>query len=78
MTACVIMQNMIIEGERDQTPDYQYENEGKKIYIAPVNHIRDEHRLERFLQMHRQVEGHAGYDQLCGDLDEHLWELYGR
>lgn len=78
MTTCVILHNMIIENEREQPPDYRYENEGNKIYIPPVQPQRDEWQLQKFLEMHRRIEDRAGHEQLRDDLVEHLWALHGQ
>nr|XP_040245471.2 uncharacterized protein LOC120964694 [Aegilops tauschii subsp. strangulata] len=50
MTVCVILNNMIIEDERGQLPNYRYENEGNKVYIPAVQPQRDERRLHDFLR----------------------------
>ncbi|XP_062180633.1 uncharacterized protein LOC133885025 [Phragmites australis] len=48
MTTCVIMHNMIIENERGQEEDFEYENVGTAVKTE-----RNEDRLRAFLQVHR-------------------------
>jgi len=75
MTTCVILHNMIIEDERDQPQDFNYET--KSNYVAPTEPEKDKDRIQKFLEMHRQIEDRAAHQQLRDDLVEHLWQLHG-
>ncbi|CAN6204894.1 unnamed protein product [Urochloa humidicola] len=73
MTACVIMHNMIIEDERGQQPDFRYEYVGKKVRPK-----KNEDRIKKFLQVHKEIEDQEAHHKLREDLIEHLWQLHGR
>ena len=73
MTAYVIMHNMIIEDERDQLEDFNYEHVGTRVVPE-----KDENRIKRFLEVHRKIEDREAHDQLRDDLVEHLWQLHGQ
>ena len=73
MTACVIMHNMIIEDERGQPEDFNYEHVGTRVVPE-----KDENRIKRFLEVHRKIEDREAHDQLRDDLVEHLWQLHGQ
>jgi hypothetical protein len=76
MTACVIMHNMIIEDERGQPDDFNYDTEF--TYVPPVQPQRDNDRINKFLEVHRKIEDREGHNQLRDDLIEHLWQLHGQ
>jgi len=73
MTVCVIMHNMIIEDERGQPEDFNYEHVG-----TTVTPEKDEDRIKRFLEVHRKIEDRDTHDQLRDDLVEHLWQRHGQ
>ncbi|CAN6295279.1 unnamed protein product, partial [Urochloa humidicola] len=73
MTACVIMHNMIIEDERGQPEDFEYEDMGDRV--EPEH---NEDRIKTFLEMHRKIEDREAHDQLRDDLIEHLWQILGQ
>ena len=71
MTACVIMHNMIVEDERDESIfdqgfDYQGEN------IEPLH--QDPATFEQFVQFHREMRDWHTHLNLQNDLVEHVWD----
>ena len=73
MTACVIMHNMIIEDERGEPEDFNYEHVG-----TTVTPEKDEDWIKRFLEVHRKIEDRETHDQLHDDLVDHLWQRHGQ
>ena len=74
MTACVIMHNMIVEDERDESIfdqgfDYQDEN------IEPLH--QDPTTFEQFAQFHREMRDWHTNLNLQNDLVEHVWDHIG-
>ncbi|XP_073355063.1 uncharacterized protein [Aegilops tauschii subsp. strangulata] len=74
MTACVIMHNMIVEDERDESIfdqgfDYQGEN------IEPLH--QDPATFEQFVQFHREMRDWHTHLNLQNDLVEHVWDHIG-
>ena len=74
MTACVIMHNMIVEDERDESIfdqgfDYQGEN------IEPLH--QDPAIFEQFVQFHREMRDWHSHLNLQNDLVEHVWDHIG-
>ncbi|XP_040249337.2 uncharacterized protein [Aegilops tauschii subsp. strangulata] len=74
MTACVIMHNMIVEDERDESIfdqgfDYQGEN------IEPLH--QDPAIFEQFAQFHREMCDWHTHLNLQNDLVEHVWDHIG-
>nr|XP_020186936.2 protein ALP1-like [Aegilops tauschii subsp. strangulata] len=74
MTACVIMHNMIVEDERDESIfdqgfDYQGEN------IEPLH--QDPTTFEQFVQFHRELRDWHTHLNLQNDLVEHVWDHIG-
>lgn len=75
MTTCVILHNMIIEDERDQPEDFDYETVGN--YMVPVEPEKDKHRIEKILEVLQHFEDKVAHAQLRDDLVEHFWQLRG-
>ncbi|XP_073353798.1 uncharacterized protein [Aegilops tauschii subsp. strangulata] len=74
MTACVIIHNMIVEDERDESIfdqgfDYQSEN------IKPLH--QDPATFEQFVQFHREMRDWHTHLNLQNDLVEHVWDHIG-
>ena len=74
MTACVIMHNMIIEDERDESIfdqgfDYQGEN------VEPLHQELD--TFEQSVQFHRELREWHTHLGLQTDLVEHVWDHIG-
>nr|XP_040252039.1 uncharacterized protein LOC120969042 [Aegilops tauschii subsp. strangulata] len=74
MTACVIMHNMIVEGERDESIfdqgfDYQGEN------VEPLH--QEPTTFEQFAQFHRELRDWHTHLDLQNDLVEHVWDHIG-
>lgn len=74
MTTCIIMHNMILEDERGQDVDYNYDTEGTRV--EEVHPEKDKDRIKKFLEVHRQINNREEHNQLCEDLVEHLWEFH--
>ena len=71
MTACVILHNMIVEDERDLEFEFNYDNVGSRVKPA-----RDTDEITAFLETYWQIEDRDTH-QLCNDLIEYRWQLYG-
>ncbi|XP_022681834.1 putative nuclease HARBI1 [Setaria italica] len=70
MRACVIMHNMIVENERDEGDDLNYDGVGEKVNIS-----HDETpELEEFIKNYRDIRDKDIHNQLQDDLIEHLWQ----
>ena len=77
---------MIIEDEREDEDDFNYNQEGTvtKVLDPKDYEHRDpkdyEHRdpkvLEEFLKMHQEIEDKSTHEQLRNDLVEHLWAIH--
>ena len=63
--ACVLLHNMIIEDEREDEDDFNYNQEGTVTKV-----------LEEFLKMHQEIEDKSTHEQLRNDLVEHLWAIH--
>ncbi|CAN6179989.1 unnamed protein product [Urochloa humidicola] len=75
MQACVVLHNMIIEDERDQEDDFDYD-QGKPILQPKDYEHRDPILIEQFLKIHEEIEDKSLHEQLRDDLTEHLWALH--
>ncbi|XP_051186503.2 uncharacterized protein [Lolium perenne] len=73
MTACVIMHNMIVEVERD---DSLYDNdwEGQGELVTPQ---RGPASFQEVLHAHHEIRDLAVHNQLQADLIEHVWQHVG-
>ncbi|XP_072146396.1 uncharacterized protein [Setaria viridis] len=70
MRACVIMHNMIVEDERDEEDDLNYDGVGEKVKIS-----HDETpELEEFIKNYKNIRDKDIHNQLQDDLIEHLWQ----
>ncbi|XP_073353886.1 uncharacterized protein [Aegilops tauschii subsp. strangulata] len=74
MTSCVIMHNMIVEDERDESIfdqgfDYQGEN------VEPLH--QEPATFEQFAQFHRELRDWHTHLDLQNDLVEHVWDHIG-
>lgn len=75
MKTCVILHNMIVEDERDDTTlDYEYDvSPGSSVELSndtsPAFH--------EFLRRYRAVRDTDKHYQLRNDLIEHLWQRKG-
>nr|XP_025880464.1 uncharacterized protein LOC112938633 [Oryza sativa Japonica Group] len=77
MTACVIMHNMIIDNERDENVDFDYDQEDSEVLRKEEYQRRNKPVLEKFLKIHKEIEDRRVHEQLRDDLMEHLWALHG-
>ncbi|XP_004980571.1 uncharacterized protein LOC101758890 [Setaria italica] len=70
MRAYVIMHNMIVEDERDEGDDLNYDGVGEKVNLS-----HDETpELEEFIKNYRNIRDKDIHNQLQDDLIEHLWQ----
>ena len=78
MQACVLLHNMIIEDEREDEDDFNYNQEGTvtKVLDPKDYEHRDPQLLEEFLKMHQEIEDKSTHEQLRNDLVEHLWVIH--
>jgi hypothetical protein len=77
MTACVIIHNMIIDNERDEDVDFDYDQEDSEVLRKEEYQRRNKPVLEKFLKIHKEIEDRRVHKQLRDDLVEHLWALHG-
>jgi hypothetical protein len=70
MRACVIMHNMIIEDERDEEDDFNYDVVGENVKISHDSTPE----LEEFIQNYKNIKDQQIHMQLKDDLGEHLWQ----
>ena len=66
MQACVVLHNMIIEDEREDEDDFNYNQEGTVTKVLdPMDYKhRDRQLLEEFLKMHQEIEDKSTHEQL--------------
>jgi hypothetical protein len=66
MISCIIMHNMIIEGEKNE----RFENGGDNV--EPSHDMTID--FNEFLDNHEKIRNHETHHQLRKDLVEHLWQ----
>lgn len=76
MIACVIMHNMIVEDERDEDEQMQYEYVGQLVRPTPREVRNRTPELHDFLQAHNNIRNRETHSQLQEDLVEHLWQRH--
>ncbi|XP_062186025.1 uncharacterized protein LOC133889569 [Phragmites australis] len=76
MIACVIMHNMIVEDERDEDEQMQYEYAGQLVRPTPREVRNRTPELHDFLQAHNNIRNRETHSQLQEDLVEHLWQRH--
>lgn len=69
MTCCRILHNMIIENEKGQPHNLDFDPNGE--YFIPQ---RNGSRLYRFLEVHQQIQDMQTHVQLLEDLIYHHWQ----
>ncbi|XP_050253758.1 uncharacterized protein LOC126699825 [Quercus robur] len=76
MKACIILHNMIIEDERDETEavdlDYEHIDE-----ISCTMSREPTNEFTKFIQVHQCIRDREVHSQLQMNLVEHLWQLQG-
>ncbi|RWR92167.1 putative nuclease HARBI1 [Cinnamomum micranthum f. kanehirae] len=77
MKACIIMHNMIIEDERDQSPTPNYDAREGECSDLPVSRDHTT-EFQDFIQNHLRIRDKRTHSQLQTDLVEHLWHFQGR
>ena len=75
--ACVIMHNMIIESEHDNSvrDDQPFEHQGP---LAQIDHEQVPINFGAFLAMQNKIEDEQIHFQLQADLAVHLWGRRGQ
>ncbi|KAM0821209.1 hypothetical protein ACQ4PT_025201 [Festuca glaucescens] len=73
MTACVIMHNMIVEVERDDSL-FDNEWEGQGELVTPQGGPAS---FQDILHVHHKIRDQAVHNQLQADLVEHMWAHVG-
>jgi hypothetical protein len=64
------MHNMIVEDEREDEDDFNYDGVGEKLKIS-----RDETpELDEFIQNYKKIKDKHTHSKLQDDLIEHLWQ----
>ncbi|XP_028112490.1 uncharacterized protein LOC114310638 [Camellia sinensis] len=75
MKTCIILHNMIVEDEREEHLDFDYEisstNTPVQLSSTPTNDF------ESFLSCHLGIRDKNTYHALRNDLIEHMWHLRG-
>ena len=78
MQCCVLLHNMIVEDEREEPDDCNYDQEPNGIRV--LNPKDYEHRdpllLNDFLKIHEEIEDRSSHERLRDDRVEHLWARY--
>ena len=73
MTACIIMHNMIVEDEKSEAINTNFDNIGRQVNPLGGN-IAEQ---EAFVAAHHKLRDLARHIQLQKDLIEHNWMRYG-
>ncbi|XP_028070926.1 uncharacterized protein LOC114273366 [Camellia sinensis] len=75
MKSCIILHNMIVEDEREEHLDFDYEisstNTPVQLSSTPTNDFQS------FLYHHLGIRDKDAYHALRNDLVEHMWHLHG-
>ena len=75
MKSCIILHNMIVEDEREEHLDFDYEisstNTPVQLSSTPTNDFLS------FLSRHLGIRDKDAYHALRNDLVEHMWHLHG-
>ncbi|RWR94628.1 putative nuclease HARBI1 [Cinnamomum micranthum f. kanehirae] len=77
MKACIIMHNMIIEDERDQSLPPNYDAREGECSDLPVSRDHTT-EFQDFIQNHLRIRDKRTHSQLQANLVEHLWHFQGR
>ncbi|RWR85203.1 putative nuclease HARBI1 [Cinnamomum micranthum f. kanehirae] len=77
MKACIIMHNMIIEDECDQSLPPNYDAREGECSNLPVSRDHTA-EFQDFIQNHLLIRDKRTHSQLQADLVEHLWHFQGR
>jgi hypothetical protein len=73
MTTCIILNNMIIEDERDFAMDRSFDNIGEEVDPSTGSRrVRD-----NFMQRLHQLKNKSKHQHLQNDLIEHHWMRHG-
>src|SRR4051812_5486828 len=75
ITICVIIHKIIIKYDWGQWKDFCCENKEMNIYIPHVHPQRYEEHIQRFLEVHQNIENRMEYEQLRDYNVKHLWML---
>ncbi|TVU25793.1 hypothetical protein EJB05_28302 [Eragrostis curvula] len=73
MTACIIMHNMIVEDEKDEATNTNFDNIGTLANPS----LGSNTEREAFVAAHHKLRDQAVHHQLQRDLIEHNWTRYG-
>ncbi|XP_028117240.1 uncharacterized protein LOC114314905 [Camellia sinensis] len=75
MKSCIILHNMIVEDEREEHLDFDYEisatNAPMQLFSTPTNDFQS------FLSRHLSIRDKDAYHALRNDLIEYMWHLHG-
>ncbi|XP_028111581.1 uncharacterized protein LOC114309903 [Camellia sinensis] len=75
MKSCIILHNMIVEDEREEHLDFDYElsltNAPVQLSCTPTNDFQS------FLSRHLGIRDKDAYHALRNDLIEYMWHLHG-
>ncbi|KAK9067688.1 hypothetical protein SSX86_011799 [Deinandra increscens subsp. villosa] len=77
MKACIILHNMIIEDERDNSDDDDFEYDQVDDVLPELSHDHTTEFME-FIERHHQIRDSSTHHQLQEDLIEHQWLLYSQ
>jgi len=75
MMACVILHNMIVEDERTNNRDEDFEYEQLNEPLEPVT-LGATNDFSEFIRRHHSIRDRETHSQLQLDLVEHLWQLH--
>ena len=75
MKTCIILHNMIVEDERDESLDVVYD--ASEMPSIQVSHEQTVH-LTEFIARHKMIRSQLVHYTLRNDLIEHLWARHGK
>jgi hypothetical protein len=84
MKTCVILHNMIVEDEREQKFNFDYDVDEHAVVttvdvVHPVDMVSPSQiDFDRFLSNYQEIRDVETHFQLRDDLIRHLWDLKGR
>ena len=73
MRCCVILNNMIVEDERDDEEDLHYDELGEQV----EDYHERTAEFNEFLSNYEKIKDKTVHNQLQEDLIEHLWQRHG-
>ena len=76
MKACIILHNMIVEDERSQDLEFNYD--GSASVGVTLEHSRNQASFSQFISHFHSLQNAEKHNMIRNDLIKHLWALKGR